>query len=368
MKTIERKISLKEILGDGMQVRLLCQVGLYRDRGMISLNVLDVDPSFTKGALALAREQLLKELSQHGLDKKNKQCSLNPFPFRIGLISADQSRAKSDFLNQLESYHYSGVVIFQDARMQGERIVAEVISAFRGMIEAGVDAIVLTRGGGSAADLRWFDHRDIALTIAHCPIPVIAAIGHHDDVCVAEMICYQREKTPTAAADFVLSRILQTRERISMLAEGASKLANNRLNAETKLLQRCKDHLSLAAISSLERKKEGLFRSFSRLKDTSQARLQAEHQKTERLGQMLNLAATKTLSNTEHILMKLEAMIQSKDPKPWLERGWTQLFDDSKQLIRSTKALTVGARLHARLIDGSFDARVERVTEDKDRG
>ena len=80
-------------MADGMKVRLLCQVSFYKDRGSLSLLVLNIDSSFSKGELALAREKLLKELRQKGLDQKNKSRPPVSFPFHIGLVSAKDSRA-----------------------------------------------------------------------------------------------------------------------------------------------------------------------------------------------------------------------------------------------------------------------------------
>lgn len=212
-KKYEQK-TLASILQDDLKVRMLCLVNLYKDRGVITLNVLDVDPSYTKGALALAKEQLLKELRAKGLHIKNKQTFLTPFPLLIGLISAEDSRAKSDFLDQLFTYRFPGKVIFYPSQMQGEPILKEVVKGVTSLCEMQCDLIVITRGGGSAADLRWFNSPEIAYAIAQSPIPVIAAIGHHDDVCIAEDISYHREKTPTAAADFLIHHLGLTQKKL----------------------------------------------------------------------------------------------------------------------------------------------------------
>ena len=117
--------------------------------------------------------------------------------------------------------------------MQGERVVPEVRKAIEKLVAHGCDLIVITRGGGSAADLRWFDASEIAYAIVECPTPVICAIGHHDDVCVAEEVSYMRQKTPTAAAEYILAIFSQTRDKIdslarklaALLAEKAAELA-----------------------------------------------------------------------------------------------------------------------------------------------
>jgi exodeoxyribonuclease VII large subunit len=98
--------------------------------------------------------------------------------------------------------------------MQGDNTPSEVVKAITSLSQKGCDLIVITRGGGSTADLRWFDHSQIAYEIANCPIPILAAIGHHDDESIAEIICFHREKTPTAAADFILHIFKMNRDRI----------------------------------------------------------------------------------------------------------------------------------------------------------
>src|SRR5690606_25259143 len=124
-------------------------VSFYRDRGQISLTVEDIDPSFTKGALALAREQLMKALRQKGLDRKNGSLPFPPFPFRVGLVSAKGSRAYSDFTHQLTSGGFPGAIIFESSPMQGEAVPAGITNALAKLVARGVDVIVVTRGGGS---------------------------------------------------------------------------------------------------------------------------------------------------------------------------------------------------------------------------
>ena len=190
------KKAVEEVLVENIQGRFLAQVSFYKGNATVSLQLLDLDTKFTKGLLALEREKLLKELSEKGLDVKNKSLKMPSFPLRVGLITAEGSRAMSDFLDQLHSYKFPGEVIFYPAHMQGESTLKEVAEGLRKLSQMNLDAIVLTRGGGSAADLRWFDSPEIAYALAEAKMPVISAIGHHDDVCVAELISYHREKLP----------------------------------------------------------------------------------------------------------------------------------------------------------------------------
>ncbi|RYZ50074.1 MAG: exodeoxyribonuclease VII large subunit, partial [Proteobacteria bacterium] len=253
LRDLERKFgdTLKEVLQDGFRVRVLADLSLFKDRGQLSLQIQSIDPNFTKGSLALQREKLLKELRQKGLIEKNRQLPLSPFPFKVGLLSAEDSRAKSDFIDQLQVYGFPGEVIFQPCQMQGEATLKDVVNGLKILQSKGCDLIVMTRGGGSAADLRWFDSAEIAYAIAEAGIPIIAAIGHHEDVCVAEDICYQREKTPTAAADFIISIFQKTRERLDQLSLSLDKILNDRVKLFDAYLAQLMEKMRAEALNNI---------------------------------------------------------------------------------------------------------------------
>ena len=194
----------------GLRVRLRGSLSFRSEGSRLLLIVDEVDVSFTQGQLALQRERTLAELRRRGLLDLNKRAPWSPFPFRVALITANQSRARNDFLHELERSGLAFRVFLYDCRMQGEDVAGEVRAAFA-LIRARVgggrdspDVVVLTRGGGSRMDLRWFDDIEIAKAIATCPIPVVSAIGHHDDVSIADIVAARAEKTPTAAAQILV--------------------------------------------------------------------------------------------------------------------------------------------------------------------
>ncbi|MFW7377598.1 MAG: exodeoxyribonuclease VII large subunit [Oligoflexus sp.] len=402
------------ILQDGMKVRILAQVGFYRDRGQVTLNVLDIDPRYTKGSLALAREELLRELRQKGLDRLNATRPLTAFPLKIGLVSAEDSRAKSDFIHQLFSYGFPGEVIFYAAQMQGERTLTEVCQGIQSLAAAGCDLIVLTRGGGSLADLRWFDNKDIAMAIIQCQLPVIAAIGHQDDVCVAEEVAFRREKTPTAAADFILSIVQKTKDRLSTAAQAMTRTLEQKLQQQQTRLQHLKEQLGMICQQQLNQLSEKLNRHIyllqqslvqqehklsqqlqaktHEIKRLSEQRLYALQEQNLRFGhqlrqnyqfalgqaamslqkteQQLFSTSQQNLFRIEHLLAPLEKTLHQNDPRPWLQRGWTRLESLAGQTIRSVHALSVGQELQARLQDGNLKlniTEIEAIQANKDQ-
>jgi len=378
--------ALAQIMQEGMRVRVLVQVQFYQERGQISLNIIDIDPLFTKGVLALAREKLLKELRAQGLDRKNKELRMTPFPFVVGLLTAEGSRAFGDFTDQLHSGGYCGRVVYQAAQMQGERTVSDVVAGIIQLESAGVDLIVITRGGGSAADLRWFDDKRIALAIAQAQVPVVAAIGHHDDESVAEIIAHQRAKTPTAAAEFILDIFRRTLDHIFACGEKITTGAKNRVeNAEARIMRLQADlgngalRQIMAHDGRLQRMWQGLSQGLSfiettimRMTNAAESRLaqvvdQFFNKEERRLlykQQDMERATDRALQLTSEKLLVVEGRLNAQDPSPWLDRGWTQLRSRTGKLT-SIVGLNEGDAITARLRDGQLGLVVQDIREKK---
>ena len=97
---------LLNIIQEGIKVCLLCQVNFYENRSQVSLTVLDIDPQYSKGILALERKHTLKKLQKNNLKNLNKNLDFDLFTLNIGLISSNKSRAYSDFCHQLSSTQF----------------------------------------------------------------------------------------------------------------------------------------------------------------------------------------------------------------------------------------------------------------------
>ena len=337
-KIIQRKHGEKEVnsvLQEGIKIQALCKLSLYRDRGSLTLSILDIDPSYTKGALALARQKVLQELKLKKLDRLNKELQLTSYPFHVGLISAKNSRAYSDFIDQLFEQKFPGTISFYSASMQGQNTTKEILAALKALQKQRVDVIVLTRGGGSAADLRWFDDLQLCVAACQCPIPIIAAIGHHDDTSVLEMIAFQQQKTPTAAAEFLLRIFQNSKDAIDQLEQTIIKKSRQTI-----------DDIS-DDFADLREK----FIAVTQNKLTGAARI------IDRIANQLKLNTVQFFANAEKSLQLLQLAIAKHDPRQWLEQGWIQL-QSGKEKIKSIKQLTIHQILSARLLDGKVTLQV----------
>ena len=78
--------------------------------------------------------------------------------------------------------------------------------------------IVITRGGGSRADLSWFDQQALCEAIARCPVPVVTGIGHEIDRSLADEVAHTSCKTPTAVAELLVGRVRAADDRMRQAA------------------------------------------------------------------------------------------------------------------------------------------------------
>lgn len=194
---------LKFNLRDGLSVIAEGSIDLYEPQGRYSLIVQRIEP-VGEGALALAFQQLKERLAAEGLLGDARKRPPRPIPFlpqRIGVVTSLHGAALRDFLRVLHQRHPRLSVLVCDARVQGEGSAGEVVRAMRRLSRAGVDVIVLTRGGGSIEDLWTFNEELVARAIHACPIPVVSAIGHEIDFTIADFVADLRAPTPSAAAE-----------------------------------------------------------------------------------------------------------------------------------------------------------------------
>ncbi len=194
----------------------------YHELYGLSLNISDIDPSYTAGDMALRREGIIRRLTADGVMTMNRELPLAPYPRNIAVISSSKAAGYQDFINHLLNNPYGYVFkpeLFE-AAMQGETTESSVIEALDRIsaTAAGYDAAVIIRGGGSTTDLSWFDSYDIAFYVTQFPIPVLTGIGHEKDLTVTDMVAWRSFKTPTAVADFLVEQTLDCENRIIDMA------------------------------------------------------------------------------------------------------------------------------------------------------
>lgn len=235
------EVTTGQTLKAGIKILVCVQVQMHEAYGM-SLNIVDIDPSFTLGEMALRRQEIINRLTEEGMIDMNKELEMPIIPQRIAVISAKNAAGFGDFCHQLENNEYDAKFYIHlfPAAMQGEKTESSIIEALNNIynnVEL-FDVVVIIRGGGGVADLASFDSYDLAVNIANFPIPVIVGIGHERDNTILDIVAHTSVKTPTAAAALLIDFLGEQISHIEQLKEEMVEAVSWRMETNKNLLTR----------------------------------------------------------------------------------------------------------------------------------
>ncbi len=197
-------------LAVGLKVLIKVLVNYHELYGL-SLQITDIDPSYTLGDAERQRQITIAQLQKDGVWDMNREQPLPKLLQKIAIISSANAAGYQDFCHEIDgSGYYFSLTLF-DSFMQGagaEESIVEALCAIADSAEE-FDAVVIIRGGGSANDLQCFNGYRVSSYVAQFPLPIIAGIGHDKDVSVVDMVAALSLKTPTAVATMLTERMAQ---------------------------------------------------------------------------------------------------------------------------------------------------------------
>ncbi len=203
---------------NGIQVLVKVKVEFHQSFGF-SLVLHDIDQSFTLGNLEKQRrETLLRLVSENpSFIKKvgeefitlNKNLKLSLAIQNIAIIGSPNSEGYTDFIHTISSnqFGYKFSIDIYQSSVQGAEAEKELIKKLIDIYNSKIkyDCVVIIRGGGEKTDFIVFDTYNLSRAVAKFPIPIITGIGHHKDVSVVDLMTNTSTKTPTKAAEFIIS-------------------------------------------------------------------------------------------------------------------------------------------------------------------
>ena len=226
-------------LSEGLKILANIKINIHELYGY-SLNIQDIDASYTIGEKEKIRQEVINKLVSDGVFGMNKELELPLVPQKIAVISSPTAAGYGDFLQHLDEnpYAYTVDTTLFEAIMQGSEAPESIIKALYRINEGDdYDLIVLIRGGGSQLDLECFDNYELCSHLAQFPYPVITGIGHERDETITDMVAHTKLKTPTAVAEFILQGIASFELQVNDEAAKISKMASFVLqNTATRLM------------------------------------------------------------------------------------------------------------------------------------
>ena len=311
----------------GMEVILNGHPNVYPNNGRLSF-VADTVELVGEGALKKAYDDLRKKLEEEGVFAAARKRILPDYIQRIGVITSMKGAVIHDFENNLGKFGFKVNVI--DSRVEGAQAAAPLLAAIRAMREmvddtgsrgTGIEALVIIRGGGSLESLQAFNNEALVREVIDFPVPVIAGIGHDQDVPLMALAADYMTSTPTAVAH-LLSRSWE--EAYAKVREFSGLL--NRFPLE------------------LQRVKNGLTNTWDGLVNVFERSL-------ERARQTVALGAQ---------------AIKHNDPARQLGLGYSIARRNGK-VIRSTVGLLPGNEIALTVSDGEIDSIIKNINHGKNK-
>lgn len=338
----------------GMKVLLKVHAQFHENYGF-SWIVDDIDPNYTLGDMARKRMEIIQTLKDEGVFDLQKELVLPMFCQRIAVVSSASAAGYGDFCNQLADNGYGlqfHTALFA-ATMQGEGVEQSVIAALD-RINAEYenwDCVVIIRGGGATSDLSGFDTLALAENVANFPLPIITGIGHERDESVLDMISYQRVKTPTAAAAFLVNHLVEVLGRVEDAQETIVNYVKRRIQMERMRLERLSN--GIPTLFSLVKTKQDarLDRLMNDLKLNVQTQMATAQRKLEIISSNVQPILERKMLNETHRLQMLEQRIKAQDPELLLKRGYSITMKDGKS-VRDASVLKPGDEIETRFAKG----------------
>lgn len=222
-------------LHTGLQVMLEVSVEYHAVYGL-SLNVWNIDPTYTLGDLAKQRQATIQQLTEDGVMDLQKALQIPSLPRRVAVISSADAAGYGDFCDQLKHNRFGCKFHVQlyPAVVQGDTAARSVVQALNSIaaLEEEWDVVVIIRGGGASTDMSCFDDYNLASHCAQFPLPIIAGIGHTRDVSVVDMVVHTSVKTPTAAAEWLIERVAEQVDRVGGLMLRLQRATQNAVSRE----------------------------------------------------------------------------------------------------------------------------------------
>lgn len=245
----------------GMQVLVEVSIEFHPVYGL-SLNIHNIDPSFTLGDLARQRQLTLEQLERDGVLDLNRSLPLPTLIRRIAVISAEGAAGYGDFCHQLQDTPYGLRFTTQlfPAVMQGDGAARSIIAALNAIAENSddFDAVAIIRGGGSTTDLTCFDTYELASHCAQFPLPIFSGIGHTRDVSIVDRVVHSSLKTPTAVAEALIDHNAQQLVRLDQLRQRLARVATQMVAVRRQQIEQLRLTLQYTISSTIQKERNQL--------------------------------------------------------------------------------------------------------------
>ncbi|HEU4392098.1 MAG TPA: exodeoxyribonuclease VII large subunit [Solirubrobacterales bacterium] len=340
-----------------------------------------------EGDLLARLEALRKQLRAEGLFELQKQLARPLLPRAIGVVTAETGAARRDLLAGLRRRGWGGTVVWAFAPVQDRHAAPAIAAAIQELAaRPEVEAIVVTRGGGSLADLWAFCDETLCRTVAMLRVPVVSAIGHERDSTLIDDVAAVACSTPTHAAEAAVPLDCGVaRQQLRRCTSSLRRAGEGAIGARARHLAA----LARGPARALQRERSGLNQKVREIRASSERRLaernafqrriatvvldRARRRGVERTaaavavearrGAALERSAARSLEQRREALRRAAVTLRAHDPERTLERGYALAETESGKPVTSAGGAVAAAAVKLRFADGRVKARIEGDVE-----
>lgn len=351
---------------DGVEVIATGRVDVYPAQGSVQLYVDKLEPVGV-GELEQRLREMINELKAEGYFDTEHKRPLPTMPTRIAVVTSRSAAALQDVINTAAKRWLGCELVLVDVRVQGDSAAPQIAEAINRLSTHGkdlrIDAILLTRGGGSIEDLWAFNERIVADAIWDCNLPVVAAIGHETDVTVAELVADVRCATPTQAAMTLVPDKAMLQQQVDQSADRLALALKRRAQHERQRLRAAERHPAMSRPERPVQQARQALDQLTRRLDRALPAVVASHvPRLASLSRALPQAIARRLSRETEALDALSRELDAVGPASVLGRGYTYTLGPKGELLRSAEAASAVGRLTTVFPDGKVASQVEGTT------
>lgn len=321
---------------DGDRVVVGGAVDVYERDGRYQMYAREIT---LEGAGALYERflALKAELEEMGMFAPEYKQPIPRFIQKLGVVTAPSGAAVQDIRNiSLRRNPYLQIILYP-ALVQGDGAADSIVQGIRMLDEAGVDTIIVGRGGGSIEDLWAFNEEKVARAIFECHTPIISAVGHETDFTIADFAADLRAPTPSAAAELAVDDFAQVMHILDNYRERFRRDMRERIEYQKVRLEQYKLRLKYLSPES-------------RLRDNRQ--ILADYDDA------LRSAMKNKLQQYRHRLGIYLERYQGMSPLAKLNQGYSFVADQDGRGITSVEQVKPGDRVEISVTDGVILAEV----------
>ncbi len=326
---------------EGMKVFVHGRLAIYRERGQLQFTVKQLLPRPEGGFHALKVERARKALEKDGLFDPARKRPLPPFPARIGVVTSAEGAAWPDIVAVVTRRWPCCELVLIHTKVQGDDAPRAIVRAL-GIANrfAGLDLLIVGRGGGSKEDLQAFNDEAVARAVAGSRVPTISAVGHEIDTTLTDMVADLRAPTPSAAAEKAVPDRAELRKYLDGIRAHLTQAAGGRMRAASSRLAGAAARIDAAVGRRVERADARLRSAGQRMAASCASRVAKGRAQSERLG----------------------ASLDALSPLKVLDRGYAVARDDAGRVLKTVADFPAGRKFRLRVTDGDVRAQSEATT------